>query len=150
MGLDSVIGAGKTGEIVEENDDVVSALDEAPSFLNGHFGNLNVSFRRFVESGSNNFPSDGSDHVGHLFRALVNEEDHEDHFGVIGLDCIGDLLHQDRFARLRRSDDQGALPFSNGRGKVEYAVDVYIVKPSDGAIRKGLPVFNSMPNTPRS
>ena len=56
MGLDRVIGAGKAGDGIKQDDDIIAMLDEAARFFNGHFGDLDVPFRRFVESGRDDFP----------------------------------------------------------------------------------------------
>src|SRR6266496_4376630 len=55
----------------------------------------------------------GALHVGDLFRPLVDEQDDEDHLGVVGADRVGDLLHQGGLAGLWRRHDQATLPLAD-------------------------------------
>ena len=60
-------------------------------------------------------------HVGHLFGPLVDEQHHEVHVGVVGLDRVGDLLHDRGLAGLGRRDDQAALALADRREQVDDA-----------------------------
>ena len=60
-------------------------------------------------------------HVGDLFGPLVDEQDHEVHLGVVGLDGVGDLLHDRRLAGLGGRDDQAALALADRREQVDDA-----------------------------
>jgi len=86
---DSVVGAGKTSDGVEQNDYVALVLDEALGFLEHHFGDLDVALGRLVECGADDFALDGALHVGDFFGALVDEEHDERDFGMIGGDGVG-------------------------------------------------------------
>src|SRR5262249_16043131 len=77
---------GEAGDGVEEDDDVALVLDETLGLLKNHFRDLNVALRRFVEGGADDFALDVALHVGDFFGTLVNEEDDEGDFGMVGGD----------------------------------------------------------------
>ena len=58
-------------------------LDEALGLLDDHLGNLHVAGCRLVEGGTDDLALDRALHVGDFFRALVDEQDDEDHFRVV-------------------------------------------------------------------
>ena len=70
-------------------------------------------------------------HFGHFLGALVHQQHHQVHVGVVGRDGVGDVLHHHRLAALGRRDDQRALAFADGgddvddaAGDVSLALDV--------------------------
>ena len=99
----------------------MAVFDKAAGFFDGHFRDLDVPFWRLVERRGDDFSFDAADHVGDFFGTLVDEKDDEDDFGMVRRDGIGDVLHDDRFARSRRGDDESALSFSDRRGEIEDA-----------------------------
>jgi hypothetical protein len=60
-------------------------------------------------------------HVRDFLRALVDQQDDQDAFGVVRGDGVGDGLQQHRLARTRGGDDQRALAFAQGGHQVEHA-----------------------------
>ena len=60
-------------------------------------------------------------HVGDFFRALVDEQDDEDDFGMVGGDGVGDGLQQHGLAGAGRSDDEAALAFADGGEQIHDA-----------------------------
>ena len=81
----------------------------------------------FVEGGGDDLGLDGALHFGHFLGTFVDEEDEESDVGVVGDDRVGDVLHQDRFAGLRRSDDQGALALADRGDHVDDAAREVLV-----------------------
>ena len=67
---------------------------------------------RLVEGGRNNFAFDRALHVGDFFRALIDQEDHQNDFGMIRRNRVGDVLQQHGLAGARRRNDQTALAFA--------------------------------------
>ena len=65
------------------------------------------------------FAFDRAPHVGHFFRPLADQADHQVHVGVVGGDAVGDRLEQQRLAGFRRRDDQTALSATDRRDQVE-------------------------------
>ena len=91
---------------------------------------MRVLVGRTVESRSNDFTADAATHVGHFFRALVHEQHHEVDLGVVGLNRLGDLLHDRRLTGLGRRHDEATLTLTNrgqqvhdARGQVVLAVE---------------------------
>ena len=122
-----VVGAGETRDGVEEDDDVALAFGKALGLLDDHFGHLDVTGGGFVEGGGDDLGLDGALHFGHFLGTFVDEEDEESDVGVVGDDRVGDVLHQDRFAGLRRSDDQGALALADRGDHVDDAAREVLV-----------------------
>ena len=69
--------------------------------------------RRLIEGGGNNFALHGAAHVGHLFRALIDQQNDEIAFRMVFFDGGRNILHQDRLTRTRRGNDQSALAFAD-------------------------------------
>ena len=57
--------------------------------------------------------------VGDLFGPLVNEKRDELDIGVIALDAVGDVLQQNRLARLGRRDDESARAEADGAEQID-------------------------------
>ena len=60
-------------------------------------------------------------HFGHFFGAFVDEQNDEVNFGMIFRNRVCNLLHEDRFAGFRRSDDQEALSLTDRIEEIEDA-----------------------------
>jgi len=81
----------------------------------------------FVESGRDHFTAHAALHFGHFFGALIHQQHHQMHVGVVGRDGVGDVLHHHRLARLRLRNDQGALALADGGDDVDHAAgDVFL------------------------
>ena len=89
-------------------------LDEALGLLDHHFGHLHMAHRRFVEGRRNDFALYRALHIGDFFRPLINQQDDEIAFGMIGGNRLGDVLEKNRLAGARRRNDQRALALANG------------------------------------
>ena len=96
-------------------------LDQALGLLDDHFGHLHVAGGRLVEGGTDDFALDGALHVGDFFGALVDEQDDQHHFGLVGGDGVGERLQQHRLAGARRSDDETALALADRGQQVHHA-----------------------------
>ena len=116
-----VVGACQAGDRVEQDDDVTLVLHQALGLLDDHLGDLDVAGGWLIEGRGDDFAVDRALHVGHLFRALVDEQDDQVNLGVVGGDRVGDVLQQHGLAGARRRDDQGALPLADRAGDVDHA-----------------------------
>ena len=58
-------------------------------------------------------------HVRDLLRSLVNKQDDEVHFRVVGGDAVGDILENHRLSGTRGGDNQATLPHADGRDEVD-------------------------------
>src|SRR6266498_1427833 len=108
-----VVGARQAGDAVEQDHHVLAVLDQTLGPLDGQLGHLAVVVARPVEGRVDHLRLGGALHVGDLFRPLVDEQDDEDHLGVVGADRVGDLLHQGGLAGLWRRHDQATLPLAD-------------------------------------
>src|ERR1019366_4677636 len=88
-----VVSASEAGDPVEDDDDVTALLDEALGPLDAQFGDVRVLFGGTVKGRRDDFTLDAATHVGDLFGTFVDQEHHQVDFGVVGLDGLGDLLH---------------------------------------------------------
>ena len=64
--------------------------------------------------------------IGHFFRALINQENDQDHLRVILGDRIGDVMQQSCLACARRRDNQTALAHSQWRHQIHDARGVTV------------------------
>ena len=64
-------------------------FDQALSFLQNHFRDLNVSLRRLIECRADHFTLYGSLHVCDFFRPLIDQQHNQGDFGMVGGDGIG-------------------------------------------------------------
>ena len=110
---DRVVGAGQAGDAVQQDDDILFMLHQTLGLLDHHLGHLDMARCRLVECGGDHLSGHAPLHVRHLFRPLVDQQDHQDDLLVVGRDAVGDVLQQDGLAGPRRGDDQTALPLSD-------------------------------------
>ena len=96
-------------------------LDQSLGFFDHHLGDLHVTRGRFIERGTDYFAPHRTLHVGDFFGTLVDQQNDQRNFGVIGGDRIRDVLQQHRFAGAGRRDDQAALAFSDRRDEIHHA-----------------------------
>ena len=76
---------------------------------------------RAVEGRCNDLALDYGTHIGHFFRALINQNNHEVNLGVVQLDCLGDLLDDHGLTGLRRRDNQTTLALTNWGNQIDDA-----------------------------
>src|SRR5690606_25313236 len=120
-GDDQIVGPGQPGDAVQEDDHVVAVLHQALGPLQHHVGQLHVVLGHLVEGGGQYLAPDRPLHLRHFFGPLVDEQHEEPGVGVVGGDAVGDLLQQDRLARLGGRHHQGPLAFADGSEQVHYA-----------------------------
>ena len=106
---------------VEQDDDVAAVLDQALGLLDDHVGHLHVPVGRLVEGGGDHLGLDVFLHVGDFLRPLVDQQHDQHHLRIVLPDGVGQLLHQDRLAGLRRRHDQAALALADRREQVDHA-----------------------------
>ncbi len=116
-----VVGTRQASDGVEQDDHILLVLDQALGLLDHHLGDLHVAGRRLVKGGGNHFAAHGALHLGHFFRALVDQQDDQVALGIVARDVAGDVLQHDRLARLRRRDDQAALTLADRCAEVDHA-----------------------------
>ena len=124
-----VVRARETRDRVQQNHDVLAALDEPLGLLDHHVRDGDVARRFFVERRRDHFGVDVGDRVRHFFRPLVDQQNDERDFGMILDDRIGDLLEENRLAGARRRHDQTALAFADRRDEIHDAhADVAVLR----------------------
>src|SRR5258706_6603036 len=125
--LHGVVGAREARDGIEQDHHGLLVLDQALGLLDDHFGDLHVARGRLVESRGDHFAAHAARHLGHFLGPLVDEQDNERHFGVVGDDGMRDVLQHDGLARLGRRDDEDPLPFADRRDDVDDAAgDVFL------------------------
>ena len=82
---------------------------------------------RFVKGGCNHFAAHSALHFCDLFRALVDQQNHEVNIGVVGGDGVRNVLHHDGFARLGLRHNEGALTFANWGNDVDHTAGDVLV-----------------------
>lgn len=102
--LREVVGARQTGERIEQDHHIGTVFDEALRALDHELGNRDVVLAGHIERRRNDLASDGSLHIGYFLGALVDEQAHEVHFGVVGRNGSRDILEDRSLARLRGRD----------------------------------------------
>ena len=87
-------------------------LNQAFGAVERDLGGAHVLGDRLVKGGGDHFAFHGAVHVGHFFRALADQADHQvDLFIVLG-DGVGDLLENSGFTSLG-----GETTMAPGRGR---------------------------------
>ena len=123
---DGVVGARQARDGIQQDDDVVLVLDQALGLFDDHFGHLHVARGGLVEGGTDDFAAHAALHVGDFFRTLVDQQNDQRDFGMIGGDGVGDALQQHRLTGARRSHDQAALALADGRQQIHHAAGVIV------------------------
>src|SRR6266536_617142 len=108
-----VVGTRQAGDAVQQDHHVLAVLDQALGPLDGQLGDLAVVVAGPVEGRGDHLRPGRALHVGDLFRPLADQQDDQDHLGIVDADRVGDLLHQGGLARLGRGDDQPALALAD-------------------------------------
>ncbi len=96
-------------------------LDQALGLFDDHVRNLHMTTGRLIKGRRHNFTAYGAFHLGHFFRPLVDEQNHQVHVRRIGDNSRCDILQQHGFTGLRRRHDQATLAFANWRYHVDNA-----------------------------
>src|SRR6266536_2912020 len=108
-----VVGTRQAGDAVQQDHHVLAVLDQALGPLDGQLGDLAVVVAGPVEGRGDHLRPGRALHVGDLFRPLADQQDDQDHLGIVDADRVGDLLHQGGLARLGRGHDQPALALAD-------------------------------------
>ncbi len=97
----------------------MTALHQSFGFLMNDIGYFHVVLCRLVEGRGNYLCIHTSLHIGHLLRALVDEQDNHIHLGVVLQDGVSQLFEQHRLTGLRLCHNQSALTFADRRKQVD-------------------------------
>ena len=89
MGHHGVVGPGQTRDRVEQDHHVHAVLHQAPGLGQHHVGHLDVPLSGLVEGGADDFAVHRPGHVRDFLRTLVDEQDDQVHFRMIGGDGVG-------------------------------------------------------------
>ena len=95
-------------------------LDQTLGLLDHHFGNLDVARRRLVEGRGDDLALHAALHVGDFLGPLVDQQDDQEHLGVIVGDRFCNVLQQHGLTGPRRGDDQSALALALRRDNVDH------------------------------
>ena len=96
----------------------MSALHESLSLLKHQTGNLHVPVSRLVKGRGNDLGIDGTCHIRHLLRTLIDEEHHDICLWMVGSNGVGDILHQNSLTRLGLSHNERTLSLANRREQI--------------------------------
>ena len=118
---DGVVSASQAGDGVEQDDNIAFVLDQALGLLNDHLGDLDVAGGGLVESGGDDLALHRALHIRNLFRALVDQQHHQDHFRMISGDRISHVLQEHGLAGTRRRNDQTTLSFAEWGKEIHHA-----------------------------
>src|SRR5512140_671379 len=117
--LHCVVGAGHTGNRVENYHDVLAELDQTTGALENHFGDVRVTGSRHIETRSDDFAVTPRDHLAHFFRTLVNEQNEKNGLRMIYCNTFDNCLKQHRLSGACRGHDECALAITNRRNQVD-------------------------------
>ena len=105
-------------EAVEQQDDVVAALQLDPDMRQHQLGQCGMFGRATVAGAGEDLGRDGAPEVGQFLGALVDQQHHDARGRPFGADGAGDLLQEGGLAGLGRRDDHPACALADGREQV--------------------------------
>ena len=126
-GLHGIVGTSQTRDRIEQDHDVVPALDHSFGFLQYHLGDLHMTGRLLVESRRHDLGLHVASHLGHLLRTFVDQQHDQVHLRMIVGNGIGNRLQQHRLAGFGLGYDQTALPFADRREQVDHPTGDIVV-----------------------
>ena len=128
MRLHCVVGAGQSGDGIQEDDHILLVFNHPAGLFDDHFGHLHMPLGRFVERGANHFGTPtGPLHVSDLFRALIDQQNDQVAVRIVLQDGVGQFLHQHRFAGAGRGDDESAGALADRAYDIHHASAVFIL-----------------------
>ena len=114
-----VVGAGQSGDAIQQDHDILAALYEPLRSLERHLRNAGMILDRLVERGGDNLSVHRALHVGHFLGTLANQRDQQMNIIVIGSNTISDVLEQNRLAGLWRRNDEPTLAATNWCNQID-------------------------------
>ena len=78
-----------------------------------------MGFEVLVIGGGDDFRFDRALKIGDFLGALIDQQDHDGNFRVIGGDGVGNLFENGGLARARRGDNESARAFADGGDQVD-------------------------------
>ncbi len=118
--MHAVVGAGDARERIHEHEDIAAGFHETPAALDHESGQAHMGFEFHVVGGGHDFRLHRALKIGDFLGALVDEQHHRMHFGMVGGDGVADLLKDGGFAGAGRRHDQAARAFADGRDQVDH------------------------------
>src|SRR5699024_6089988 len=116
-----VVPRAKSGDVVHQETDVLTLLDQALRALLRKLRGGGMLLRRAVERLGDVLAVGAALHVRDLLWRLVNEVDHDVALRVIDSYRFGDVLQDRSLTSLRRGDDERALPLTDRHDQVDHA-----------------------------
>ena len=116
-----VIGPGQTGDGIDQHHHVLALLHQAHGPLLAHFSHPGMMLRQLVKGGIEHLALDGTLHIRHFLRPLVDKQHNQGHVGIIGRDAVGDVFKQGGLAALGLADDEAPLALADGGDQVDEA-----------------------------
>jgi len=113
---DEVVGARKTGDAVEKDNDISAMLDETLRSLDHHLRHTLMALRKLIKRRINDLDlrsHNGLLNVRHLLRTLIDQQNDHMHIRMIRRDCLSHLLEQGRLSCLRRRHNHTSLSLSD-------------------------------------
>lgn len=112
----AIVCAGEAGDRVHQQENIFACFDEALGTLDGQLGDAAVIAWLFVIGTCVNFcAGEGAAEFGHLFRALIDQDDHQmDGFLIFFSNGLGHVQEKCGFAGSGRRDDQATLAATDG------------------------------------
>ena len=108
-----VIGTCQTGDRIEEDHDIVSALNHTLGLLQHDTSDLHMTVGGFIEGRGDHLCIYGAGHICYLLRTLVDEQHHDISLRMVGSDSVGDILHEDGLTSLWLGYDERTLSLTD-------------------------------------
>ena len=105
----------------------MATLDHSFCSLEHDARNLHVTLGRLVECRGNNLGIHAARHVSNLLGTLVDEQHYHINLGVVGSDCICNILEQQSLTGLGLRYDESTLTLADGREEVDHACRKVVV-----------------------
>ena len=117
-----VVRAPESRQRIEQDHDVLSALDKSLGLFQNHVRDLDVTRSSFVKGRADHLrPDHACDHLGYFLGPFVDQQHDDRDLRMILCYRVRDLMHQDRLTRSWRRHYQSALSFADWRHDVDHS-----------------------------
>ena len=114
-----IVSSGHARERIENDDDILSDLDEPACPLQDHLRNFDVSLSGLIEARGDNLAHAPRNGFAHFLGTFIDEQNDERCIRVIERDTLRYPVQEGRLTGAGRCDDQGPLPISNRRDQID-------------------------------